>query len=151
MPVLVRYLTLYAALSLPLACAACQVASKQDRETPSVDSPQGNRLLSKLVFDRQKPGEANRTPVLSGISGDLAYRPGCLYINAGSGDETGLVVPAEVQFDGSMLRGKLGTPDGKPRVILIGEFLNLTGWVIDNPRDGRYSCNMAKMLIVDYF
>jgi hypothetical protein len=90
-------------------------------------------------------------PVLKGTPGTLRYRPGCLYIDGGHGDETGLVVPAYVTFDGKRMTGKVTKPDGEPIVREVGQFVNLSGRVIKNPGDGRHSCDTKKLLIADSF
>jgi hypothetical protein len=104
-----------------------------------------------FAFDRQAPGSENHVPILKGTGGTLRYRPGCLFIDAGNGDETGLVVPAYVTFDGKRMMGKVTKPDGEPIVREVGRFANLSGRVIENPRDGRYSCDTKKLLIADSF
>jgi hypothetical protein len=90
-------------------------------------------------------------PALEGTAGTLGYRPGCLFLDVGSGDEIGLVVPAEASFDGKRLIGKLRTPEGKGIVREIGAFMSFSGPVIENPRDGRYSCDTGRLLITDLF
>ncbi|HYG48134.1 MAG TPA: hypothetical protein VD846_09350 [Allosphingosinicella sp.] len=121
-----------AALILAL-CASCDGAPKE------------------LAFDRQAPGGANQVPALESTPGTLRYRPGCLFLDAGGGDEIGLVVPAEAAFDGRRLYGKLTTPEGEPVVREVGRFVSFSGRVINNPGDGRYGCDTRKMLITDYF
>lgn len=140
----------WAALILTL-CAGCDRAPRGQRG-PSADSS-GSPVAEqkRLVFDRLPRGKENRVPVLSGTPGTLRYRPGCLFIDAGSGDETGLVVPAYVTFDGKRMKGNLKRPDGEPISVAIGEFVNLTGRVIANPRNGRYSCDTKMLLIADHF
>jgi hypothetical protein len=108
-------------------------------------------VQQEFAFDRQAPGSENRAPVLKGTGGTLRYRPGCLFIDAGNGDETGLVIPAYVTFDGKRMMGKVTKLDGEPIVREIGQFVNFTGRVIQNPEDGRYSCDTKKVLIADAF
>ncbi|HEX8512340.1 MAG TPA: hypothetical protein VF688_04465 [Allosphingosinicella sp.] len=108
-------------------------------------------MRREFAFDRQAPGRTNQVPALEGTPGTLRYRPGCLFLDVEGGDEIGLVVPAEATFDGRRLTGRVATPDGKPLVREIGQFTSFTGPVIENPGDGRYSCNTGKLLITDYF
>ena len=117
-------------------CAGCDPAPA-DRGVPA--------------FDRQPPGSENRSPFLSGTPGTLRYRPGCLYLDDGNGGETGLVVPSYASFDGERLTGRLRTPDGKQIARTIGQRVTVTGQVVDNPRDGRYSCDTGKVLVADAF
>lgn len=132
-------------------CAGCD-GSPRDQGLPLSNGSvsQAAAQLAPAV-DRQEPGSENRTPVLSGAHGRLGYRPGCLFVDEGKGGETGLVIPSYVVFDGRRLFGKLKKPKGEPIVVSLGEFMNLSGRVIDNPRDGRYSCNTKLVLIADYF
>lgn len=102
-------------------------------------------------IDRQAPGTANQVPYLEGTSGRLRYRPGCLLLDAGGGDEIGLVIPADVSFDGKRMIGKVTTPEGEQIVRQIGQSVSLSGAVIENPQDGRYSCDTKLVLIADYF
>lgn len=90
-------------------------------------------------------------PALEGTPGTLRYRPGCLFLDAGGGEEIGLVVPAEATFDGRRVTGRLKAPDGQPIVREVGQFVSFSGPVIDNPRDGRYTCGTERVLIADYF
>jgi hypothetical protein len=103
------------------------------------------------AFDRQGPGGANQVPALEGTAGTLRYRPGCLFLEMGGGDEIGLVVPAEASFDGRRLVGRLTTPDRRPIVREVGRLTSFTGPVIENPGDGRYSCDTKRVLIADFF
>lgn len=141
---------LWAALTLTL-CAAC------DRAPQGSGAPMLNRSESPaaspqwVVFDRQPPGSENRVSILSGTPGTLRYRPGCLFIDDGHGGQIGLVVPSYVKFDGKRMMGKLKSPDGERFGLAIGEFVNLTGRVIENPRNGSYSCDTKQVLIADYF
>jgi hypothetical protein len=102
-------------------------------------------------LDRQAPGSANQVPALEGTPGTLRYRQGCLFLDVGAGEAIGLVVPAEASFDGKRLIGRLKSPDGGPIVREVGQFVNFGGRVIENPGDGRYSCDTKRVLIADYF
>jgi len=132
-------------------CAGCDGTPGDEAASSPNKSDTRVPVRQSLGFDRQAPGSENRSPVLSGASGTLRYRPGCLFLDDGHGGETGIVVPAHVVFDGERMAGKLKTPDGKQRVATIGEFVNLTGRLTDNPQDGRYSCKTQRVLIADYF
>ncbi|HEU0045151.1 hypothetical protein [Sphingomonas sp.] len=140
----------WAALILTL-CAGCDGAPRGQAAAPETSPATSAAERRELAFDRQAPGSANQVPALEGTPGTLRYRPGCLFLDVGGGAEIGLVVPAEVTFDGRRLIGKLPTPDGKPRVREIGQFISFSGPVIRNPGDGRYSCDTRQMLIADYF
>lgn len=105
----------------------------------------------RVSFDRQAPGKNNQVPHLEGMSGTLRYRSGCLLLDLGGGDEIGLVVPADVTFNGSRMIGKLTTPDRQPIVRKIGQLVSFTGPVIENSRAVRYSCDTKKVLIADQF
>jgi hypothetical protein len=133
-------------------CAGC------DRSPSNGGAPQANGSAGRTaaeqqapIVDRQAPGSENRVPVLSGAIGKLRYRPGCLYLDHGKGAETGLVIPSYVVFDGKRVAGSLKKPTGEPIVFSLGDFVNLTGRVIGNPRDGRYSCDTKQILLADYF
>lgn len=130
----------FAALILAL-CGGCDGLPRGEDGPPA----------SAPGFDRQAPGSANRVPALEGTPGTLRYRPGCLFLDVGGGDEIGLVVPAHASFDGRRLTGQVTTPDGKPIVREIGQFMSFTGPVIENPGNGRYSCDTRRVLIADYF
>jgi hypothetical protein len=140
----------WAALILAL-CAGCDGAPLGQGATSADNSATPAPVRRELAFDRQAPGSANQVPALEGTAGTLRYRPGCLFLDAGGGDEIGLVVPAEVAFDGRRLIGKLPTPDGKPIAREIGQFMSFSGPVIENPKDRRYSCDTKRVLIADYF
>ncbi|MFN3389381.1 MAG: hypothetical protein ACK40O_10660 [Allosphingosinicella sp.] len=90
-------------------------------------------------------------PTLKATAGTLRYRPGCLFLEDGHGGEIGLVLPADVTFDGTRLTGKLTTPEGEPLVREVGRRVSLSGPVIEHPGDGRYSCDTERVLIADYF
>lgn len=145
-----RARALLAALILTL-CAGCDRAPRGQSATPTNSSSTPDAVQKGLTFDRQPPGSANQVPALEGTPGTLRYRPGCLLLDAGGGDEIGLVVPADVTFDGRRMIGKLTTPDGQPIVREIGQFMSFSGPVIENPRNGRYSCDTKRVLIADYF
>lgn len=132
-----------AALILAL-CTGCDRAP-QGRSATSGAAPR------ELAFDRQAPGSANRVPALGGTPGRLGYRPGCLFLVVEAEDEIGLVLPAEVTFDGKRVTGRLPTPDGQPIAREIGQLMSFSGSVIANPGDGRYSCDTRRVLIADYF
>lgn len=138
----------WAALTLAL-CAGCEGPPRGTSAAKGSGASAGAE--QRFAFDRQAPGSENRVPVLSGIGGKLGYRPGCLFLVDEQGGETGLVVPSHVTFDGQRMMGKLKTPDGKPMGVAVGEFVNLTGRMIENPLDGRYSCETDHVLIADYF
>ncbi|HEU0100574.1 MAG TPA: hypothetical protein VFQ67_17570 [Allosphingosinicella sp.] len=132
-------------------CAGCD-GPPRDRAPTSADNPADRAAVRReLPLDRQAPGGANRVPALEGISGTLRYRPGCLFLDVGGGDEIGLVVPAEAKFDGRRLTGKLTTPDGRPVAREIGRTASFSGPVVDNPGAGRFSCDTGRMLIADLF
>jgi hypothetical protein len=103
------------------------------------------------AVDRQAPGSENQVPALEGTKVTLRYRPGCLYLDTGGGGEIGLVVPSDASFDGRRLIGKVTTPEGKAIVRAIGKFAGFSGAAIENPRDGCYSCETARVLITDRF
>ncbi|HEX8626363.1 MAG TPA: hypothetical protein VF782_14975 [Allosphingosinicella sp.] len=140
----------WAALILAL-CAGCDGVPQGQSGTSPNSSATPAAARQELAFDRQAPGSANQVPALEGTAGTLRYRPGCLFLDVGGGDEIGLVVPAEAAFDGKRLIGKLPTPDGKPIVREIGRSTSFGGPVIENPRDGRYSCDTGRLLITDLF
>jgi hypothetical protein len=140
----------WAALILSL-CAGCDRAPRGQATAPAKSSESSAAEPRELAFDRQAPGGANQVPALEGTPGTLRYRPGCLFLDAGGGDEIGLVVPADVAFDGTRLIGRLTKPDGKPVVREIGQFMSFSGRVIENPRDGRYTCDTRRVLITDSF
>jgi hypothetical protein len=139
-----------AALILTL-CAGCDRAPRGRAPAPANSSTSAAPEPGELALDRQAPGSANQVPALEGTPGTLRYRPGCLFLDVGGGAEIGLVVPAEATFDGRRLIGKLPTPDGKPIVREIGQFVSFSGPVIENATDGRYSCDTRRVLITDYF
>ena len=140
----------WAALILTL-CAGCDRAPRGEAPAPENSAASIAAKPRELAFDRQAPGSANQVPALEGTPGTLRYRPGCLFLETGGGEETGLVVPAGATFDGRRLVGRLRSPDRKPVVREIGRFMSFTGPVVENPRDGRYSCDTRKVLIADYF
>lgn len=140
--------TPWVALTLAL-CAGCDGPPRGGPSQNSSGAPAATERGS--AFDRQEPGKANQVPALEGTAGTLRYRPGCLFLDVGGGDEIGLVLPAEATFDGRRLIGRLPTPDGKPIVREIGKVMSFSGPVIGNPKDGRYSCDTGKVLIADYF
>lgn len=132
-------------------CAGCD-GSLPGRGAPLANGPAGQAGAQHApTVDRQEPGSENRTPYLSGAHGRLGYRSGCLFLDEGNGGETGLVIPSYVIFDGKRLVGNLKKPTGEPIVVALGEFANLSGLLIDNPRDGRYSCDTKLVLLADYF
>ncbi|HEX9965321.1 MAG TPA: hypothetical protein VGB04_10110 [Allosphingosinicella sp.] len=129
---------------IPALCAGCDGVPRRQGAAPA-EAPGGP------AFDRQAPGSASQVPALEGTAGTLRYRPGCLFLDVGGGDEIGLVVPAETSFDGRRLVGRLINPDRRPIVREVGRFTSFTGPVIENPSDGRYSCDTRRMLIADFF
>jgi len=139
----------WAALILAL-CAGCDGAPR-GREATSNGSGSVVAEQAPITFDRQPPGSANRVPTLQGTAGTLRYRPGCLFLDDGRGGEIGLVLPAEATFDGRRLVGALTTPEGEAVAREVGQVVSLTGPVIDNPSDGRYSCDTKKLLVADRF
>lgn len=141
---------LWAAL-LPALCAGCDAPPRGQVAAPANGSSAEASGLQEFALDRQAPGSANQVRALEGTPGTLRYRPGCLFLEAGGGGEIGLVVPADARFDGSRLIGKIGTPDGRPIVREVGQFVSFSGPVVDNPRDGRYSCDTGRVLIADDF
>ena len=140
----------WGALILTLG-AGCD-GSPRGRGASAADSSETPAAVRReSVFDRQAPGGANQVPALEGTPGTLRYRPGCLYLDVGGGGEIGLVVPAEATFDGRRLAGRLTSPDGKPIIREVGRFMSFSGPVIENPGDGRYSCDTRRVLIADDF
>lgn len=138
----------WAALVLTL-CAGCD---GPPRDAPSENDPGGLATKGKMFnLDRQAPGSANRVPALEGTPGTLRYRLGCLFLDVGAGEAIGLVVPAEASFYGKRLIGTLKSPDGRPIVREVGQYMSFGGPVIENPKDGRYSCDTKRVLITDYF
>lgn len=132
-------------------CAGCDGAPRNQSTTSAHSAPTPDAAPQEFAFDRQAPGSANQVPSLEGTPGTLRYRSGCLFLDAGNGNEIGLVVPAEVTFDGRRMIGKLTTPDGRPIIKEIGQFMSFSGPVIENPRDGRYGCDTKMVLIADHF
>lgn len=132
-----------------MLCAGCDGGP---RGAPSENDSGGPATKGKVFnLDRQAPGSANQVPALEGTPGTLRYRPGCLFLDVGAGEAIGLVVPGEASFDGKRLIGRLRSPDGRPIVREIGRFMSFGGPVIENPGDGRYSCDTKRVLITDYF
>jgi hypothetical protein len=132
-------------------CAGCDGATGRQDGTSADSSGRPAAEHKEFAFDRQAPGRANQVPTLEGTAGTLRYRPGCLFLDAGGGEEIGLVVPADVTFDGRRMIGRLTTPDGQPIVGEIGRFISVSGPVIETPGDGRYSCDTGRVLIADDF
>jgi hypothetical protein len=139
-----------AALVLAL-CTGCDGAPRDRNAIPADGAATPAAARQGLAFDPQPPGSENQVPALEGTKGTLRYRPGCLYLDTGSGGKIGLVVPSDARFDGRRLIGKVTTPQGEPIVRAIGQFVGFSGALIENPRDGRYSCNTGKVLITDQF
>lgn len=138
----------WAALVLTL-CSGCD---GPPRGAPSENRSGGPATKAKMFnLDRQAPGSANQVPALEGTPGTLRYLPGCLFLDVGAGEAIGLVVPAEASFDGKRLIGRLKSPDGRPIFREIGQYMSFGGPVIENPGDGRYSCDTKRVLITDYF
>lgn len=79
----------------------------------------------------------------------LTATPRHCFLEIGDGDEIGLIVPADVSFDGRRMIGGLRTQEGKPMVWQVGQLVTLTGPVLKNARDGRYSCDTAKLHLAD--
>ena len=136
-------MALAAALAIPL-CGGCDGAAPEAAEGIAGTSP-------GPAVDRLPPGEENRAPYAEGAHGILGYRAGCLFLAGEGGGETGLVVPSYVSFDGVRLEGRLRKPTGERIVARIGEAVSLRGIEIDNPRDGRFSCDTKRLLIADHF
>jgi hypothetical protein len=139
-----------AALLLAL-CAGCDGPPPDRRATSANSSGRPAAERKQFEFDRQTPGSANQVPALEETPGRLRYRPGCLFLDVGAGEEIGLVVPAEATFDGKRMIGRLTTPDGRPVVREIGQFMSFSGRLIEKPEDGRYSCDTKWVLITDDF
>ena len=138
----------WAALILSL-CAGCDGPPRGAH--PGNDSGDPATKGQRFELDRQAPGSANQVPALEGTPGTLRYRPGCLFLDVGAGEAIGLVVPSEATFDGRRLIGRLKSTDGKPIVREIGQFMSFGGPVIENPGNGRYSCDTKRVLVADYF
>jgi len=139
-----------AALLLTIG-GGCDGAPVGERASPAhrLESAAATQQAHKL--DRQVPGSANQVPALAGTSGVLGYRPNCLFLDPGGGEEIGLVVPAEVIFDGRRMIGKLPAPTGRPIVREVGQLVSVSGPSIDNLKDGRYGCDTERVLIADQF
>lgn len=144
------------AFNLSSAAILLVLGSGCNRSSPQRDPPTAQGSSGEIKgqkgpsIDRQQPGRENRTPVLSGAQGKLSYRPGCLYLEDAHGSQVGLVIPSYVAFDGKRLAGRVRNPAGDPMVYEIGQFVNLSGRLIDNPADGRYACDTQQVLITDY-
>jgi hypothetical protein len=139
------------ALLILALCAGCDGAPRKQSTTSAHRSPTPDAVPQEFAFDRQAPGSANKVPTLEGTAGTLRYRSGCLFLDAGSGNEIGLVVPAGVTFDGRRMIGKLTTPGGRPIIKEIGQLVSLSGPLMENPPDGRYGCDTKMVLIADQF
>lgn len=101
-------------------------------------------------IDRLAIGAENRAPFMEGAAGTLQYKNGCLFLRSANGEETGLVVPANIQFDGKQLTGILKKPADEATSTALGQFVSLRGQVISNPA-GRYACKTKQILIADSF
>lgn len=93
-------------------------------------------------FDRHARGgdDPGGAPFGSGASGKLGYTPGCLYLAQGDG-RTGLVLPRDTRFDGKRLTAR-------NRDHALGDFLHMSGMLIEKPEGGKYGCDTPTILIV---
>ncbi|HZG09557.1 MAG TPA: hypothetical protein VEZ70_11320 [Allosphingosinicella sp.] len=94
-------------------------------------------------FDRHVRGgdDPEGAPFASGADGTLGYTQGCLYLAQGGG-RTGLVMPRDARFDGKRLTAR-------NRDHGLGDFVHMSGMLLEKPERGRYGCNTPTLLIVD--
>lgn len=93
-------------------------------------------------FDRHDRGgdDPEGAPFASGAEGTLGYVPGCLYLAHGGG-RTGLVMPRDARFDGKRLTAR-------NRDHALGDFLHMSGTLIEKPKQAKYGCDTPTILIV---